>query len=51
MTIILCHDDTHLEKLVNLIDEHLALYDTSLKEYKTASEMETFGQYSRSYGC
>ena len=26
-------DDTYLEKFVNLVEEHPALYDTSLKEY------------------
>ena len=37
-------DDTYLEKFVNLVEEHPALYDTSLNEYiKTASELETFG--------
>ena len=37
-------DDTYLEKFVNLVEEHPALYDTSLKEYiKTAFELETFG--------
>ena len=37
-------DDTYLEKLVNLVEEHPALYDTSLNEYiKTTSELETFG--------
>ena len=37
-------DDTYLEKLINLVEENPALYDTSLNEYiKTASELGTFG--------
>ena len=37
-------DDTYLEKLVNRVEEHPALYDTSLTEYiKIASELATFG--------
>ena len=37
-------DATYLEKLVNLVEEHPELYETSLREYiKTASELETFG--------
>ena len=37
-------DDTYLGKLVNLIEEHPTLYDTSLEEYMMkTSELETFG--------
>ena len=37
-------DDTYLEKLVNLVEEHPTLYDTSLEEYiMKTSELETVG--------
>ena len=37
-------DDTYLGKLVHLVEEHPALYDTSLEEYiMKTSELETFG--------
>ena len=42
-------DYTYLEILVNLVEEHLALYDTSSKEYAYKDSIQN--GYSRSYGC
>ena len=37
-------DNTYLGKLINLVEEHPALYDNSLEKYiMKTSELETFG--------